>query len=230
MSVSPLLCAYTTMCTLSHGDTVFNNVAALTCVQHTARWAELIVFNSSNEAAAAINFSVVDTISVPEQQQFAPTLMQRSDYRFAALLVNGPQRLANVIEVPKNDPYYSIMFSNLANAELETTMKLKALRLAKQIAAVLASVAVVPIVFRFTYSLDDSPASKCTPQLPQCRVQGVDTIYTIDIVKYTGELIVSGDMSTDTRCFYDRLLDIPYSGLSNNYTSDRKGVVGRVGQ
>jgi hypothetical protein len=91
-------------------------------------------------------------------------------------------------------------------------------------------VAVVPIVFRFTYSLDDSPASKCTPQLPQCRVQGVDTIYTIDIVKYTGELIVSGDMSTDTRCFYDRLLDIPHSGLSNNFTSDRKGVVGRVGQ
>jgi hypothetical protein len=84
--------------------------------------------NSSTRPAAAINFSVVDTISLPEQQQFAPTLMQRSDYRCAALLVNGPQRLANFIEVPKNDPYYSIMFSNLANAELETNMKLKPLK------------------------------------------------------------------------------------------------------
>jgi hypothetical protein len=47
-------------------------------------------------------------------------------------------------------------------------------------------------------------------------------------MKCTGELVVTGGMSTDTRCLYDRLLVIPYSGLSTNFTSDRNGLFGRV--
>jgi hypothetical protein len=87
------------------------------------------------------------------------------------------------------------------------------------------SVTVVPILFRSTYGLDDSSASKWTLYLPRCRINGIDKGYTVDVVMYSGELVVTGDMSTDTRCFYDRLLDIPYNGLAHTYTSNRKDLL-----
>jgi hypothetical protein len=89
-------------------------------------------------------------------------------------------------------------------------------------------VAVQPVRFRFT--LYAGLTSGCTLHQPRCRVNSVDTVYTVDIVAYSVELVITDDLSTDTRCFYDRLLDVPYNGLSKAYTCDRNCVVGRVDQ